>query len=175
MPDTPSERLSPKQPARRRFWWRWWAVFLLLLQAYLWSGFLVQTQRVPAPTFDVVQYSFAIASGIAMVVWSFVTRRPIWVMGCWVIFTLSQMIVNFSYLYWSQGSASNFTMSLSHLDAIYFAIGTLTTSGTGNLAATSETTRGFQALQNVLDLSLVLFAVSLFVARFSVAVGRDRA
>jgi hypothetical protein len=85
----------------------------------------------------------------------------------------SQLVVNFSYLYWSHGSVANFTKSLSHLDAIYFTIGTLTTSGTGNIAAVSETTRGFQALQNLLDVGLVLLAIGLFVARLSAAVARD--
>jgi hypothetical protein len=171
----PAERFAPDLQTKHGFWSRAYAVFLVLFQVYLWSGFLVQTKRSPAPTSDVVLYSLAIAGGIATVAWSVMTKRRIWIMGFWVAYTFSQLIVNFSYLYWSHGSASDFTMPLNHLDAIYVAVGTLSTSGTGNIAAVSETTRGFQTIQNILDIGLVLFAVSLFVARFADAFARESA
>jgi hypothetical protein len=82
------------------------------------------------------------------------------------------LVGNFSYVYWSYGSTANFSVSLTRLDAIYFAIGTLTTAGTGNINATSELMRGIQALQMVLDLGLVVVALGVLVARLSS--GSDR-
>ena len=53
------------------------------------------------------------------------------------------------------------------IDAIYFAIGTLTTAGTGNISATSETARGIQTMQMILGLVLITFAVTIVIGRLS--------
>jgi hypothetical protein len=73
----------------------------------------------------------------------------------------------FSALYWAYGTKKNFSFPLSHLDAFYFALGTLTTAGTGNIVAISETSRWIQAAQLGLDLLLVVFIVALVMARYS--------
>jgi bacteriorhodopsin len=65
------------------------------------------------------------------------------------------------------GTTSNFSVQLSHLDAIYFSVGTLTTAGTGNIVATSEIARGIQTIQMILDLILVVFAVTLVLSALS--------
>lgn len=65
------------------------------------------------------------------------------------------------------GSTSNFSIYLSRLDAVYFAVGTLTTAGTGNISATSDLARGLQTIQMALDLVLVVFAVGLILPRLS--------
>jgi formiminotetrahydrofolate cyclodeaminase len=46
-------------------------------------------------------------------------------------------------------------------------VGTLTTAGTGNLNAISETARAIQLAQLVLDFVLIVVALSLFVLRIS--------
>ena len=89
--------------------------------------------------------------------------------------TVSALFINaflvltgsFSFLYWSYGSLVNFSTSLTRLDAVYFALGTLTTAGTGNISATSEASRFIQSLQMFLDLGLMVLAVSLVIARFT--------
>jgi voltage-gated potassium channel len=73
----------------------------------------------------------------------------------------------FSAIYWSYGTARNFGMPLTHLDAVYFTIGTLSTAGTGNIVATSELARALQSLQMLLDLGFLLIAVTLVIMRFS--------
>lgn len=75
--------------------------------------------------------------------------------------TFSVLIAIFSILYWNYGSIPNFSSNLSHLDAIYFAVGTLTTAGTGSISAESEIARGIQTIQMVLDLALIVFAVAV--------------
>ena len=82
-------------------------------------------------------------------------------------YILSLLLQFFSYAYWSYGTTRNFSASLSHLDSFYFALGTLTTAGTGNIAATSETARGLQTLQMGLDVVIVGFALALVLARYA--------
>jgi voltage-gated potassium channel len=79
----------------------------------------------------------------------------------------SVLVAEFAFLYFTYGSMANFSTNLSRLDAIYFAIGTLSTAGTGNIAATSEVARGIQTVQMVLDLVLIVFAVTLVLAALS--------
>jgi hypothetical protein len=76
-------------------------------------------------------------------------------------YAFSVLIALFSTLYWDYGTASNFSTTLSRLDAIYFAVGTLTTAGTGDLVARSDTARVIQTVQMILGLLLVVFAVSI--------------
>jgi Ion channel len=80
----------------------------------------------------------------------------------------------FSYLYWGYGTRANFNITLSHVDAIYFALGTLTTAGTGSIEATSETARTIQGAQMAIDIGLVLFAAGLIIGRASSTSGKRR-
>ena len=84
-----------------------------------------------------------------------------------LVFVFSLLTQFFAYIYWSYGTIVNFNMPLSHLDALYFALGTLTTAGTGSVVAISETARRLQLLQMILDSGLILISVGLFVARFA--------
>jgi hydrogenase maturation factor len=86
----------------------------------------------------------------------------------------SILVATFSTLYWNYGSAANFSVSLTRLDAVYFAIGTLTTAGTGTIAAISQTARGIQTVQMILDLVLVVFAVTLVLGLSRLALRRLR-
>ena len=121
-----------------------------------------------------------------------VFARPIFVVGaivaifafgCLIIFTarfgstleiatalliaLSTLVAMFSVLYSNYGTTNNFTTKLTPLDAIYFSVGTLSTAGTGNISAISETARVLQTVQMILDVLLIGFAVSLAVAEIS--------
>lgn len=88
-----------------------------------------------------------------------------------IVFTNTALVLlfEFSAFYWSSGTRVNFNIQLSHLDAIYFALGTLSTAGTGNIFATSELARGVQALQMVFDIVLLVFIAGLAVTRISEA------
>jgi hypothetical protein len=83
-----------------------------------------------------------------------------------LIFIVVFVMEVFSSTYWSYGVPPNFNIPLTHLDAFYFMLGTLSTAGTGTINATSELARGLQAVQMAVDLGLVVFAVSLVVSRF---------
>ncbi len=79
--------------------------------------------------------------------------------------TLSLLVTVFSLLYWTYGTSENFSQCLSKWDAVYFALGTLTTAGTGNLMAISDLAKALASVQLVVDLVFMGGAVALVVAR----------
>jgi hypothetical protein len=98
--------------------------------------------------------------------------RPV-LTGLVLVYFFVILLEIFTQLYWSYGTSKNFSIPLSHLDALYFALGTLTT-GTGNISAISETSRRFQTAQMGIDFLLIGFIVALLVARYSTLFGRSR-
>ena len=90
-----------------------------------------------------------------------------------LVYSFVFLLEIFTDLYWSNGTSKNFSIPLSHLDALYFALGTLTT-GTGNISAISETSRRIQTAQMGIDFLLIGFIVALLVARYSTLFDRSR-
>jgi hypothetical protein len=84
-----------------------------------------------------------------------------------LVFYLLAFVSMFSLIYWTYGTSHNFSTQLTHLDAIYFTMGTLSTAGTGNIVPVSELARGLQTLQMLLDLGFLLVAVTLVVGRLA--------
>ncbi|HEX3488938.1 MAG TPA: ion channel [Streptosporangiaceae bacterium] len=84
-----------------------------------------------------------------------------------LVFYLLTFVSMFSLIYWTYGTSHNFSTQLTHLDAIYFTIGTLSTAGTGDIVPVSELARGLQTLQMLLDLGFLLVAVTLVVGRLA--------
>jgi Ion channel len=72
----------------------------------------------------------------------------------------------FSYFYWNYGTKANLSAPLTRLDAVYFALGTLSAAGTGNISAISEKSRAIQTAQMGLGFALVVFAIAAVVARY---------
>jgi hypothetical protein len=115
-----------------------------------------------------------IAFGIGFLVWvSFRKRFAPVLAGLLLVYVVSQLLQYFSYLYWSAGSAGNFNQPLTHLDSLFFALGTLTTAGTGNVVATSEKARLLQTVQMGLDFTLIVFAVGLILIRYSLFLAQN--
>jgi voltage-gated potassium channel len=86
-----------------------------------------------------------------------------------LVFYLLTFVCMFSLIYWAYGTSGNFTARLTHLDAIYFTMGTLSTAGTGSIVPISQLARGLQTLQMLLDLGFLLVAVTLVVGRLATA------
>jgi len=86
-----------------------------------------------------------------------------------LLFWLFSVVLQlFSYIYWVYGTApENFSVNLTHLDSVYFALGNLTTAGSGNVVAMSETTRRIQTVQLAVDFVLIGFFFALILARYS--------
>jgi Ion channel len=75
--------------------------------------------------------------------------------------------VTFALIYYDYGTPSDFNRPLSHLDAIYFTVGTFTTAGTGNVIAISERARFVQTLQMIFDFILVVFIIVIVLSRLT--------
>src|ERR1700733_14173163 len=133
------------------------AVYLVLLPVTLWvAQFEGVGKRSGANPFYVVNAALAIAVTIGVLVWLSTQPRfrPGWA-ALISVFAISQLLQFFSFVYWRYGDQTNFNHPLTHLDSFYFAVGTLTTAGTGNISAVSETARRIQTLQMLLGLSLL--------------------
>lgn len=141
--------------------------YILWFPIHLWFWQFALTGRAPAPASYIEGAVWQIALPVGWLIWSCFHRfRPV-ITALVVAFLFSLLLQLFSYIYWSYGTPRNFGTSLSHLDSFYFALGTLTTAGTGSISAISETARGIQALQMGLDLAIVGFTVALVLARYS--------
>ncbi len=78
------------------------------------------------------------------------------------------LVVAFAALYYHFGTPNNFLVPLTtHIDALYFVLGTPTTAGTGNIAAVSQLSRGLVSLQMAIDLIFVTVAAAIAVTRFA--------
>jgi hypothetical protein len=90
------------------------------------------------------------------------TKRDVaWQLGA----AASVLLWVFASLYLALGAKrANFGHVLTHVDCIYLALGTLTTSGTGRLSPNSQAARVAVSAQYGADLLFVFVAVGLAVA-----------
>lgn len=154
--------------------WTTHPLLLTLVQAYLWVGFLVQRSRLAAGPVLVTNDAQAIAFGVVTIIAAVVLDMGKVRIVAALLWTWLLLIVDFSYFYWSHGTTQNFSEPLSHLGAIYFAVGTLTTAGTGGITATSSSTRGLQLLEMVLGLALIAFALAVVINRFAAGLNASK-
>lgn len=77
----------------------------------------------------------------------------------------------FAYVYWLLGSLrpASFNLPLSRVDAIYFTLGTFTSTGTGRFVAQSSLAELLICCQVVLGWSFVAVLVALLVPRAAAA------
>jgi hypothetical protein len=73
----------------------------------------------------------------------------------------------FSFAYWYAGGGNEFNATLSRLDAVYFAVGTLSTAGTGSITAEHALARGLVTGQMVVDLVAIVVGVGLALSRLA--------
>jgi hypothetical protein len=97
--------------------------------------------------------------------------RPV-VTALVLVYAFALLLEFFTGLYWTYGTSRNFSVPLSRLDALYFALGTLTT-GTGNIAAISETSRRIQTIQMGIDFLFIGLLVAFAIARYSTLFDRS--
>jgi hypothetical protein len=147
--------------------------FVVLYPIVLGFGIAAETTRAPSgvslSNAAGVLVVFAILPLIALAISP--RFRP-WVTALVLAYGFAMLLEIFTLVYWSHGTSKNFSIPLSHLDAFYFALGTLTT-GTGSISAISETSRRIQTTQMVIDLVFIGFVVALVMARYSTLFGRS--
>jgi hypothetical protein len=134
----------------------------------LWLTFFTQTLRHATSAPLLAVQAVAIAVGIGFVTFVALQRAVhLAYLFANLILIGALLVSQFSFIYWNRGSTANFSTPLSHLDAIYFTLGTLTTAGSGTVVAVSQAARGIQSVQMVLNLGYILFAVGAVVSRFA--------
>jgi hypothetical protein len=145
----------------------WNAAYVMLFPIHLWFWQFELISSRGLPQWYFYSAVIQIVGGIGYLArYSFARFRPI-ATTLVLILLFSLILQLFSYMYWAYGTTSDFSVSLSHLDAFYFSLGTLTTAGTGNISAISETARRLQSLQMGIDFILIGFVVVLVLTRYS--------
>lgn len=157
-------------------WWMTVVVVLLvvLMQAYFWGLFFSGTR--PTAPADTLYVTIAVAvAAFALTAQATYTTASMartldgdyWFVAVMVVYTFLLITVEFATLYWTIGTTANFNVELSRVDAIYFALGTLTTAGTGSIAPTSDLARALVSGQMVLGLVFVAGALTIAITRWS--------
>ena len=85
--------------------------------------------------------------------------------AAFVVWLVLYLIWIFSFTYYLLGSPHHWNTPLSHVDAIYVAVGTLTTAGTTGISAKGDLMRGVLIGQMVLDLLVVTVLLALVLHR----------
>jgi hypothetical protein len=142
-----------------------WIVVGLVIQAAVWPLFITATERGHISAWAILSIVLALAVNLVLIVLSV---RPSDLIGVIPVFVSAVLVVigTFSYYYWEYGTTKEFHIKLTHFDAFYFAIGTLST-GTGNISAISTTSRVLQSLQMITDFILIVFIAAAIFARIS--------
>ncbi len=143
--------------------------YILLWPVYLWFLQFQLTERNGLNAWylaNLIVIQITLTGITPLVIQCFLPFRPV-LTTIQLLYVFNLVLQFFSYAYWSYGSTRNFSAELTHLDSFYFALGTLTTAGTGNISAISETARRFQTFQMLIDFVLIGFVVALIVARYS--------
>jgi Ion channel len=177
-PENPEPEAKPRQDPRiHRELWEGTrlsrTVAIILVQGALWFNFFYFSQGTFTGLYVIIPSVITII-GITYVLISVIRSVSMPETALMLLFGFSSLVGNFSILYWNYGSPVNFTEYLTRLDAVYFAVGTLTTAGTGNVSAVSQLARGLQALQMALDIGFIVFAVALAVTEISGRMQRRR-
>ncbi len=142
-------------------------VMMVLTDVIIFQGFLA------SPTGSVGVFGIVTVLACALLQGSLLAAtamvQPTWNALLMAANMLFIVVVGFGGLYYEIGKASNWGLTLTHLDAIYVALGTLSTAGTGNIAPISETSRCLVSLQMGADIVVVVLALGVLVGRISQA------
>jgi hypothetical protein len=148
--------------------------YILLFPVKLWFWQFELTGPRSLPHWYFYSAALQILVGLGYLTWLCFSRfRPVMI-GIVLVYVFSLILQLFSYMYWVYGTIRDFSVSLTHLDAFYLALGTFTTAGTGNIAPISETTRRLQTLQMGLDFILIGFVVVLVTTRYTNLLDRPK-
>jgi hypothetical protein len=142
-----------------------WMILGLVIQAPVWLLFITATGREHISAWAILFIILALAVHLVLII---LAVRPSDLIGVIPIFVSTVLVVigTFSYFYWQYGTAKEFHISLTHFDAFYFSIGTLST-GTGNISAISTASRVLQSMQMITDFILIAFVAAAIFARIS--------
>ena len=143
-------------------------VILSATQVGVWLAFLLSSRRGPLSVVAIAVTLVAIAFASLRVVASALhPTRSVWVVLYLAVHALSVLVADFAFIYWRSGTRANWGMPLSHIDALFLTIGTLTTAGTGGIGPHTEWARGMLTLQMTVDIVCVTLITGLVISRLS--------
>jgi hypothetical protein len=155
------------------------ATYIMYLPIHLWfwqfelTGRTITSTASPSYIFSGAVIQIFLLGIVPLIISCFYRFRPV-LTALFLAYLFSLILQLFSYIYWTYGTTKNFSANLTHFDSFYFALGTLTTVGSGTITANSETVRQVQAVQMGLDLLLIGFAVTVILARYTNLLSRSR-
>jgi len=82
-------------------------------------------------------------------------------------YTLFVLVATYSSVYYNTADGRNWSVHLSHVDALLLSMGTLTTAGTGDITPRSELARGLLSIQMAIDLGVVTIMVAVVLNRLA--------
>lgn len=140
----------------------------VLCQVWIWSFLFIGERPTPIAIGALVA-TFALAVQATFTAASTARRRTSsnWLVAFEVGYAFLLITGEFAVLYWTFGTGGNFNVELSRVDAIYFALGTLTTGGTGDIVPRSDLAKAFVCGQMILDLVYIAGALTIAVTRWS--------
>jgi hypothetical protein len=113
---------------------------------------------------------FVVSAGLGVLACIAVARTPGvaagWVAALAAWFTLF-VVFAFAMEYYTLGTKAHWSKALTHVDALYVAVGTLTTAGTGNINAEGDKARLLLTGQMLADILVVTVLGAIVVHRFT--------
>jgi hypothetical protein len=146
---------------------------LALLDLFIALSFFRTNERTGFGAFQIVTLALGLIATSAVFVWR-VARQRLWQSLILAANLLFLVIFGFAFAYYAIGGASEWTAPLTHLDALYVALGTLSTAGTGSIAPVGQGSRGLVSLQMFVDIVVMVLAVGVLVSRLSAPSGAPK-
>jgi hypothetical protein len=131
----------------------------------LWTSFLVENRKYVANLYLIGTAVLALVMAARVVASIIKDGGKNWVLAAVLANAFLLVWCDFAIIYWNIGTAKNFGTPLTHLDAIYFSLGTLTTAGTGRILAKSELATVVVTAQMLIDLLLFSVVITLGISR----------
>jgi hypothetical protein len=170
----PADGAAPRKRVSRR-WGRRLAMGLqIVVQIYIWLAFFTTNARHPSIGNSYEDFGLVVILVISLI-WLILQDAA---SRAWLAFVvvgmLSSLLITFAQVYYNYGGDGAFTQRLTHLDAVYIAVGIFTTAGTGTLAPLSQQMRLAQTIQMLVGFVFVAIAIGMALQRFMTPGREDR-
>lgn len=135
-------------------------------QGVTWLTFVERSHR-GGPAGELVVIDLATLLFVAYAAIAFLRKAPTWLGLVAAANAILLVLVDFATFYWVMGTRQNWNMRLSHWDALFVAVGTLTTAGMGDIQPRSGFARRLLTLQMGFDLVVFTAIAGLVVYKLT--------
>lgn len=145
-------------------------IICLLLNAvalFFFSGSRDEFSPAGQSTLILLAFELAIAMGVsAFIVVKGRSSSWIW-LSVAAINAVAAVLLGSATAYFWTGDTSNWNITLTHLDALYVAMGTFTTAGTSGITPISEHGRALVIVQMSVDVVVSVLVLGIFASRLT--------